>query len=75
MTVHAVQDPTVNAFATLGGHVFVFTGLVDSLDSENGLAMVLAHELAQPNEIEVAWERIVAGFQTYLRGFDPGLAA
>lgn len=37
---------TVNAFATLGGQTVFFSGLVGKLDSEDALAMVMAHELA-----------------------------
>jgi len=43
--VHVVKGPP-NAAATLGGHIFVLEGLLHALDSENSLAMVLAHELA-----------------------------
>ncbi len=43
--VHVVKGPP-NAAATLGGHIFVFEQLLHVLDSENSLAMVLAHELA-----------------------------
>lgn len=43
--VHVVKGPP-NAAATLGGHIFVLEGLLRTLDSENSLAMVLAHELA-----------------------------
>lgn len=35
-----------NAFATLGAHVAVTEGLLDHVQSENGLAMVIAHEIA-----------------------------
>lgn len=44
--VHYVDSPTVNAMATLGGHVVVFQGLIDILPNENALAMVMAHEIA-----------------------------
>ena len=40
-----VDDGLENAFATLGGHVFFFRGLLERLDSENALAMLLAHEI------------------------------
>ena len=43
--VHVVKGPP-NAVATLGGHIFVLEGLLHTLNSENSLAMVLAHELA-----------------------------
>ncbi len=44
--VHYVNDDLVNAFATLGGHVFLFRGLLEKLQSEDELAMVIAHEAA-----------------------------
>lgn len=37
---------TVNAYATLGGQVVFFGGLLAQLESEDALAMVMAHELA-----------------------------
>ena len=44
--VQLLDDATPNAFATLGGKIFVTTGLIHKVESENGLAMVLAHEMA-----------------------------
>lgn len=44
--VHYVDDDTVNAAATIGGHVLLFRGLLEKLPSENALAMVMAHEIA-----------------------------
>ena len=46
VTVHYVDEDTVNAFATLGGNILMFRGLLAQLDNENALAMVLAHEVA-----------------------------
>ena len=46
LTVHYSPADTVNALATLGGHIVVFQGLIDTLPSENALAMVMAHEIA-----------------------------
>ncbi len=46
ITMHYSSSKTLNAMATLGGHVVVFQGLIDTLPSENALAMVLAHEIA-----------------------------
>jgi predicted Zn-dependent protease len=40
------QADVPNAFATLGGQIFVTTGLLQEVSSENALAMVLAHEIA-----------------------------
>jgi len=46
VTVHYIDSDTVNAFATLGGHMVIFRGLVEVSPSENALAMVIAHEIA-----------------------------
>ncbi len=46
VTVHYVEDETVNAGATLGGHIIMFKGLLEKLPHENALAMVMAHEIA-----------------------------
>ncbi|MFC1602824.1 M48 family metallopeptidase, partial [Pseudomonadota bacterium] len=46
ITVHYMDDEMVNAFATLGGHLFMFRGLLEKLPNENAVAMVLAHEIA-----------------------------
>ena len=46
ITVHYSDSDIVNAFATLGGHIYVFRGLIDALPSEDALAMVIAHEIA-----------------------------
>src|SRR5690606_23484107 len=41
LSVHVQTGATVNAFATLGGNIVVFQGLLDALDSEQALAFVL----------------------------------
>lgn len=46
VTVHYSPGGIPNAFATLGGHIIVFQGLIDLMGSEDELAMVLAHEIA-----------------------------
>jgi Zn-dependent protease with chaperone function len=43
-TVHFVDRETVNAVALPGGHILVFSGLVEKLHSLNEAAFVLAHE-------------------------------
>ncbi len=40
------DDSTLNAFATPGGFIYVYTGILKYLDSEAALAGVLAHEIA-----------------------------
>jgi len=46
LTFHYSPGSTVNAFATLGGNIIVFQGLIDQMESEDALAAVLAHEIA-----------------------------
>lgn len=40
------DDKTLNAFCTPGGYIYVYTGLIKYLDSEDQLAGVMAHEIA-----------------------------
>ena len=46
ITVHYNSSEVVNAFATLGGHVVIYKGLLEKLPNENAVAMVMAHEIA-----------------------------
>ena len=46
ITVHYQDSAEVNAFATLGGNIVIYQGLLAQLPDENALAMVLAHEIA-----------------------------
>ncbi len=39
-----IKDDALNAFATPGGLIFVHTGLIEAIDSDNELACILAHE-------------------------------
>jgi predicted Zn-dependent protease len=43
-TFSVVRDPTINAFAVPGGHIFVHTGLLRAVETEAELAGALAHE-------------------------------
>jgi predicted Zn-dependent protease len=43
---HVVQDPSINAFAIPGGHVYVNTGLIENSDNAAELAGVMAHEIS-----------------------------
>lgn len=46
ITVHYLDGETLNAFATLGGHLILYRGLLKKLDNENELSMLLGHEIA-----------------------------
>jgi predicted Zn-dependent protease len=41
-----IQDSSINAFALPGGKVGVFTGMMPVAETETGLAVVIAHEIA-----------------------------
>lgn len=48
--VEIADDYDANAFAVPGGHIVVTKGLFSSIESENGLSMILAHEMAHHYE-------------------------
>jgi len=43
------SDEVFNAFATIGGNLVFYRGLLNELPHENALAMVMAHEMAHIN--------------------------
>ncbi|KAK4987550.1 metalloendopeptidase [Elasticomyces elasticus] len=45
-TVHVINENVQNAFVIPGGKVFVFSGILDVCQGEDGLAAVLGHEIA-----------------------------
>ncbi|MEM1251246.1 MAG: M48 family metallopeptidase [Cyanobacteria bacterium P01_H01_bin.21] len=45
-TFQVIEDDRVNAFATVGGFVYLNTGLLQTADNEAQLASVIAHEIA-----------------------------
>ena len=44
------DDSTLNAFCTPGGYIYVYTGLIKFLESEDQLAGVMGHEIAHADE-------------------------
>jgi predicted Zn-dependent protease len=44
-TFQVVDDDAINAFATLGGFVYIHTGLIKAADNEAELASVIGHEI------------------------------
>jgi len=53
ITIHYDRSNTVNAMATFGGHIIVFKGLLEKMESEDALAAVLAHEIAHVKHRDV----------------------
>ncbi len=54
ISVFAVRDPQVNAFALPGGYIGVHSGLVVTSGNESELASVLAHEIAHVAQRHIA---------------------
>ncbi len=46
LKVHVVENPINNAFAMPGGHLVVYSGLLDICENDEELAGVLCHEMA-----------------------------
>jgi predicted Zn-dependent protease len=44
-TFQVVEDKSINAFATMGGFVYIHTGLMQTADNEAELASVIGHEI------------------------------
>jgi predicted Zn-dependent protease len=44
------NDEVLNAFATPGGYIYIYTGLIKFLDSEDQLLGVLGHEMAHADQ-------------------------
>lgn len=44
--VYIQQNSEMNAFATFGGHIVMYQGLLNHLENEQAVASVLAHEIA-----------------------------
>jgi predicted Zn-dependent protease len=73
--LHYDEAPVVNAFATLGGHIVVYQGLLEAVPDENALAMVLAHEIAHVRHrhpIAGLGRSAALGFALMLLGADSG---
>lgn len=49
--IHIIEDDnTLNAFATPGGYIYVYTGLIKFLENEDDLAGVMGHEIAHSDQ-------------------------
>ncbi len=77
--VDLVAESAPNAFALPGGRMIVTQGLIDQMESENGLAFVLAHELghfANRDHLRGLGRGVVlAALSSIVLGTDSGLDA
>lgn len=53
-TFSVIRDSGINAFATPGGYVYVYSGLIEIAENESQLAGVLAHEIAHVKARHIA---------------------
>lgn len=72
-TFQVVNDKGINAFATMGGYVYVNTGLLKLADNEAELASVIAHEIGHitsRHSVEQMRETAIAGGVATVAGLD-----
>lgn len=72
-TFTIIDSPDINAFATPGGYIYIYRGLLNYMNSEAQLAAVLAHEIAHITEDHASSQQraqtgsnILAGIVTIL---------
>jgi len=76
-TFQVVDDKSINAFATMGGYVYVNTGLLRLADNEAELASVMAHEIghiAGRHSIKQMRQMAIASGVASATGVDRNLA-
>jgi predicted Zn-dependent protease len=65
-TIHFIQDDsTVNAFCLPGGHIFVYSGLLNLTDNDAEIAGVLGHEIAHA-ELRHSLEQLIQQYSLQL---------
>ncbi len=73
------DDSTLNAFATPGGYIYVYTGLIKFLEAEDEFAGVMGHEIAHADRRHSTDQLTKQyGIGTLIQiafGGDPGLVA
>lgn len=57
---YVIRDNTLNAFAGPGGHIFMFAGLISTMDRIDELAAVLCHEIGHVSARHLS-ERMAQG--------------
>lgn len=73
-TFQVVDDDGINAFATMGGYVYVNTGLITAADNEAELASVIGHEIGHivgRHSIKQMRDRAISQGVLSAAGIDP----
>ncbi len=77
-TFQVIQDDSINAFATMGGYVYVNSGLMKVADNEAQLASVIGHEIGHitgRHGIEQLKQRMIASGVSSIVGVDQNTLA
>jgi beta-barrel assembly-enhancing protease len=77
-TFQVIQDDSINAFATMGGYVYVNSGLMKMADNEAQLAGVIGHEIGHitgRHSIEQMKQRMIASGISSIAGVDQSTLA
>ncbi len=72
-TFQVVEDDNINAFATMGGFVYINTGLMKAADNEAQLASVIGHEIGHitgRHSLQQVKQRAISQGVTSLLGVD-----
>lgn len=77
--IHVIDNSMVNAFTSLNGNIYIFTGLIEKVESAEELALVMAHEIGHAEKRHVIEKLIRSiGIETLsaiLSGGDPVLGS
>jgi len=76
-TFQVVDDNSINAFATMGGFVYVNSGLMRAADNEAQLASVIGHEIghiASRHAVEQMRQRAISSGVAAAAGLDRNIA-
>lgn len=78
--IHIVvmEDTELNAFAVPGGVIYVTSGILSKMESENELAFIIGHELGHfkhKDHLKSLGYRIIFGAVSLMLGSDYGLAS
>jgi len=77
--IHVIDNAMVNAFTSLNGNIYIFTGLIKKVESAEELALIMAHEIGHAEKRHVIQKLIrTIGIETLtaiLSGGDPVLGS
>ena len=65
--VHVIHSQEKNAFVLPGGKIFVFTGILPTVQDEDGMAAVLSHEIAHQVARHIAEKNSWVSLLMYIR--------